>query len=434
MDFIHSLEIDQDKCCGRLHCMRVCPTQAIRVKKGKAILDPLLCIDCGDCILACPQNAIKSITDSMRDLDRFKFNVAIPSPTLFGQFQIDIKPDDIVEGLITIGFDAVYEISVESELINMAIRDYLDEYKGPFPLVSSLCPVVVRLIQVAYPNMVKQIIPIQPPREIAAREMKKQYAKKTGLKESEIGAIYLTPCPAKMIAIKQPAEEAKSHLDIAISISEIYNPLFSAITKGKQNDKKVNKQESLHQSSTSLSWVLTGGQSVSIKPSRFLTVAQMPNMIRIFDDIEKGKIRGIEFLECYACLGGCVGGSLTVEDTFVARSKIQKLIASMEDDTEKVLEDARRDYRKGDYYISHKLEPRENPEVLVSIEEQIIKMKIRENLVRKLPGIDCGLCGAPTCRAFAGDVSNSKAKAEDCVLLSTERIQELQDEYNTSEK
>ncbi len=434
MDFIHSLEIDQDKCCGKLHCMRVCPTNAIRVKNGKAILDPVLCIDCGDCILACPQEAIKSITDSMRDLDKFKFNVAIPSPTLFGQFQMDIKPGDIVEGLITIGFDAVHEISVESELINTAIQDYLHEYTGPFPLISSACPVVVRLIQVAYPNMVKQIIPIQPPREIAAREMKKKYMKETGLKESDIGAIYLTPCPSKMIAIKQPAEDVKSHLDLAIGISEIYNNLLSAITKGKNNNGDDEKPHLRLQGRTSLSWVLTGGQSVSIKPSRFLTVAQMPNIIRIFDDIEKGKIKDIEFLECYACLGGCVGGSLTVEDTFVARSKIQNLIALIEDEGDKVLEDARREYKKGDYYISQQLEPRKNPDVLVSIEEQIIKMKIRENLVRKLPGIDCGLCGAPTCRAFAEDVSNSKAKPEDCVLLSTERIRELQDEYNTDKK
>jgi iron only hydrogenase large subunit-like protein len=434
MDFVHSLEINQDKCCGKLHCMRVCPTHAIRVKNGKAVIDPVLCIDCGDCILACPQEAIKSITDSMRDLDRFKFNVAIPSPTLFGQFQMDIKPDDIVEGLITIGFDAVHEISVESELINTAIQDYLHEYTGPFPLISSACPVVVRLIQVAYPNMVKQIIPIQPPREIAAREMKKHYAKETGLKESDIGAIYLTPCPSKMIAIKQPAEDVKSHLDLAIGISEIYNNLLSAITKGKNNNGNDEKPHSLLQGRTSLSWVLTGGRSESIKPGRFLTVAQMPNIIRIFDDIEKGKIRGIEFLECYACLGGCVGGSLTVEDTFVARSKIQNLITSMEDEGEKVLEDARREYKKGDYYISQQLEPRKNPDVLVSIEEQIIKMKIRENLIRKLPGIDCGLCGAPTCRAFAGDVSNGKAKAEDCVLLSAERLKELQDEYNTNKK
>lgn len=410
--------------------MKVCPTQAIRVKNGKAVLDPLFCIDCGDCIVACPEGAIKSITDSMRDLDKFKFNVAIPSPTLFGQFQVDIKPDDIIEGLITIGFDAVHDISVESELINMAIRDYLDEYNGSYPLVSSACPVVVRLIQVAYPTMVKQIIPIQPPREIAAREMKKHYAQKTGLKESEIGAIYLTPCPSKMIAIKQPAEGAKSYLDLAIGISEIYNNLLSAITKGK--NEKINgksKREFIRQSSTSLSWVLTGGRSESIKPGRFLTVAQMPNIIRIFDDIEKGKIRDIEFLECYACLGGCVGGSLTVDDTFVTRSKIQKMIASMEDDSKKILAKAQKLYKKDNYFISQKLEPRKNPDVLVSIEEQIIKMKMRESLVRKLPGIDCGLCGAPTCRAFAEDVSNANAKPEDCVLLSKDRIDELMDEY-----
>ncbi|MBU1024253.1 4Fe-4S binding protein, partial [bacterium] len=351
MDFVHSLEIIPENCCGRLSCMRVCPTQAIRVRNGKAQLDPVLCIDCGECIVACPEQAIKSRTDSISDINRFSYKVAIPSLTLFSQFLPDITPADIIDCLKSLGFDDVYLSCIEGELINRAIRDYLTEYKGPYPLISLSCPVVVRLLQVAYPEMVRQIVPIQPRRDIAAREMKKTYSKKLGLPEDEIGAIYITPCPAKMIAIKQPAEQAKGSLDLALGISEIYNSLLTEITRNKQKNKtRDNSENAKLQSRTSLSWALSGGQSLSVKPSRYLIVEQMPNIIKIFDDVEKGKIRDVEFLECYACFGGCIGGPLLVDDMFVSRGKLQKLMDNMEDSQDDITNIVNDRYTKGDYF------------------------------------------------------------------------------------
>jgi iron only hydrogenase large subunit-like protein len=431
MDFLHALHILKDKCTGKSQCMRICPTQAIRVTDGKAILDPTLCVDCGECIVACPENAIRSTTDTLKDIEKFKYKVAVPSPTLFGQFHIDIMPGDITEGLLKLGFDAVDDMALGSELINFAIRDYLDEYRGPYPVISSSCPVVVRLIQVAYPDMVDQIVPIEPPREVSGREMKKRLSAELGLKPEEIGAIYITPCPAKMISIKQPAEHVKSYLDLAIGISEIYNPLLSAITKAKQESKgkDAEKQDRKHKHAyTNLSWILTGGQSLSLKPSRYITIAQINNMIRIFDDIEKGKIRGVEFLECYACMGGCIGGPLTVDDMFVSRSKIQKLLSSSDQDHPAISE-AKRIYKKGDYMIRQKITPRSITGDKVDLAEQIRRMQIKEELSRLLPGINCGLCGAPSCKAFAQDVADARASTDDCVLLSSEKIIKIRKQY-----
>ena len=232
--YLHAIELVEDKCRGKHLCMRVCPTEAIRVREAKAEVNKALCIDCGECIVACPEGAFQAQTDPLDSIEKFPFKVAIPSPSLFAQFPMDVTPDDIGRGLLELGFDAVYGTSMEVEVINFAIRDYLDESTGPYPLISSSCPVIVRLIQVAYPDMVDQIIPIEPPREVAGREAKRLYAERTGRPEGEIGAIYLSPCPAKVIAIKQPAERVKSYLDVGIGISDIYNPLFAAITKLKK--------------------------------------------------------------------------------------------------------------------------------------------------------------------------------------------------------
>ena len=46
-----------------------------------------------------------------------------------------------------------------------------------------------------------------------------------------------------------------------------------------------------------------------------------------------------------------------------------------------------------------------------------------------LPGLDCGLCGAPSCRVLAHDVTTGHATKGDCVFLSKRRIDELRRIY-----
>ena len=410
--------------------MKDCPTKAIRIKEGKATVIENLCIDCGECIAVCSQGAIQPLTDIWEDVKQFDYKVAIPSPTLFGQFSMDITPSDIVEGLLEIGFDDVYVPSVEAEMINMAIRDYLDESKGPFPLISSSCPVIVRLVQVSYPSMVEQVIPIEPPREIAGKYVKENYPKKLGLPPEKVGAIYLSPCPAKVVSIKQPAEGVESYLDLGIGISYIYNPLYSAIMKIKKEGVSDKRKESPLKSRVGLGWSIRGGQCTSLKPSRFISVAELPNVIKIFDDIEKGKIRGLEFLECYSCPAGCIGGPLTVDDRFVSLSKVQKLIETMDDaEVEEVKKEAEKRYQKDTYFIRQPLKARPIEKGSMDFEEQVKRMKIKDELLNILPGIDCGLCGSPTCATFAEDVANGDANRDDCLFLSDERTKRLREIY-----
>jgi len=432
IDGLYAIEIDHEKCKGRLACIRICPTQAMRYRKSRLEINPVLCIDCGDCITECPEGAIRARTDPWDTLKRFKFKVAIVSPVLFSQFPRTITPYDIVHGLLAMGFDAVYDLSLESEIYFKAVKDYLEEYDGPLPLISSNCPVVIRLIQVSYPNMVEQVTPIQPPRDIAARTVKKKYSERFGLKETEVGAIYISPCPAKIAAIKAPAEHAASYLDLALGIRDIYNPLLLAITKVKGAsgaEKPVLPRDELR-SMLYLNLAITGGLSHALQQKRFISVAQLPNIENIFGDIEKGKIKNIDFLECFSCTGGCIGGSLTVDNRFVALSKLQKVIEFIEREKRNVDEIMDEHYQKGAYFLEKPLKPREivHTESL-SIIEQIERVKKREDFFRKLPDINCSLCGAPTCEAFATDVTNGTAEPEDCVLMSDRKMKELREFY-----
>jgi len=422
----HGFKINTERCHGRMQCMRACPTHAIRVKNGKAGLIPELCIDCGSCLGACPTGAISATTITFAELDRFKYKVAVCSPALFTQFARKVTPLHVRRALLDLGFDAVWDYSVDIELINQAITDCVKKWPGPFPLISDSCPVVVRLVQVAYPTMVEQLIPVEAPREIAARELKRKYSQELGLKLEEIAAIYITPCQAKTISILQPAEEAKSYLDGAVGISDIYNDVLYQIQK---NANIEEPPERVFSSSELFRWIAPEGEFPSLSREHYLPLTGLMDIMKVFNDIEKGKIRNIEFLECHACQGGCIGGNLTVENLYAARSKNLHLIANMTKPTPEFEKEVARRYADEDFSLRRPLRPRAVEGEVVDLRERVMRRRRADELLKGLPLLNCGLCGAPTCKSHAGDVAAGRTEVGDCVFLSHERINSLRKIY-----
>ncbi len=426
--YYHSIYFNEKKCEGRMQCMRVCPTQAIRVRNGKARMIEERCIDCGECINVCPNNAIVPLTDPFTTLSKFKYTIAIPSPALYAQFGREILPDRVLMGLKKIGFDDAYDVAQSCGEVSFAIQEYLREYKGPKPLILSSCPTVVRLIQVKYPELIELIMPIETPREVAGREIKKKKSEELGLKEEDIGAIYLTPCPAKMISIKQPAEGGKSHLDGAISIKDIYAPLLSAM----ENLTKENYKSSIENLCIlGIGWAVVGGIVRTLKLKNSLAVSGLRNVIKVLDDIESGKLKNIDFLEAHSCLEGCVGGSLTVENIYISYNKILQLIEALEIKKIKACPDVRevrKLYREKYYLRGGKLSPRPLKPLHPDISKAIAKMKEKDEVYQSLPKIDCGACGSPTCLTFAEDVVRGEAKITDCIFKLPERFKEISKE------
>ena len=414
-DYFHAIEVGTDKCRGSMRCMRVCPTEAIRIREGKALILEDRCIDCGDCIRVCPEHAIRSITGSYEDLSKFKYTIAIPSPSLYSQFGIHVTPNHILNGLKGLAFDEAYDIGRACEAYTAVLKEYLHSSSENRPLISTLCPAIVRLIQIRFPDFLGNLLSLEAPRGIAGSD-KIRKAKELGIDPKDIGVIYITPCPAKMIAVNQPQCKSDPNLDGAIAISDIYGLLFSSI-------RKLEKMEDLHLSSgIGLGMAVSGGLITDLEVENAMAVDGVKNVMQALDDLENGKITNVRYLELWACPGGCIGGPLAVENPYLAKIKVAKQVQWL--GRERKISDEEvdrlREYLSCDVQLrSHSLKPLGRDAV-----DAIKKIKERESLVEGLPRIDCGACGAPTCRAFADDVIQGRAEILDCVFKLQDKVVE----------
>ena len=423
--YFHSVRVETEKCDGRMKCLRACPTQAIRIRNGKAVILEEKCIDCGECVTACPNGAIVAPTDPFGELDRFKHTVALPSPALYAQFGRSILPDRILAGLKKLGFDDAFELANVCGDTSLAIEQFLEEYNGPRPLIFNACPAVVRLIQVKYPQLVDNIIPITLPKRLAAKEIKEQKSEELGLEPDEIGTFYITPCPVKMIAIKQPASDEECHLDGTISISDIYGPLLSAL-EGVDQGSYRKSLESI--CVLGIGWAVAGGMHRTLRLNNVLDVSGISEIIKTFDDIERGKLQNIDLVVPYSCPQGCVGGSLTVENRYISYNKILRLLETLEQENIEACRDKREireRYRQKYFHMQHKYESRPLQALDNDLGQAIKKRKKKQKIYESLPKIDCGICGAPTCLAFAEDVVKGDAQPSDCIFNVPRRIQEM---------
>jgi iron only hydrogenase large subunit-like protein len=413
----HAIHITQDKCIGCVHCLAACPTRAIRVKGGKAAIIDELCIDCGECLRVCPHEAVHSHTTSFAALHAFDYKVAIPSTVIYGQFGTAVLPNEILSALRRIGFDEVYDLSSICELNCAATAEYLNEHARPRPFITSACPVVVRLIQRRYPSLCGQILPIEPPREIAAKILRSILPKAVGVPAEKIGIIHITPCPAKMVSINNPATLAKSFLDGAISVRDIYPQILGSLRKSEEDAMMRHLFPETLFSGIGMGWSLSGGEIRGLKGHRAVAVSGIQDTMRVLDQVEAGLLQDVDLLECTVCPDGCIGGPLEVENRFLAKSRIMELVAAAGEHAVVDIRDVSRLYHKNFLSFDHPASPVEPRPLDRDPATAIRKAKRREKIVVSLPLKDCGICGAPDCRTLADDVVRGFAREEDCPFV-----------------
>ncbi len=410
----HSVSLKPDKCLGCTHCLKHCPTEAIRIRDKHAIIDPARCIDCGECIRVCPHHAKKAVCDKLSDIPKEKYKIALPAPSLYGQFSNLDDIDYVLQGLLDYGFDEVYEVARAAEIVSDYTRRAMKNAEKP--VISSACPVVERLLSLRYPLLADKLLTILPPMELAGKEAKEQALKNhPELSKNDICTVFISPCPAKVSYVKNKTGENRSYVDYVVSMSEVYFELLGRM-KNDTCPMSVSKTGMI-----GLSWASTGGEATAIFNEKYLAADGITNIVRVLEEIDNGSFPELEFVELNACPGGCVGGVMTVANPYIAKARIRTLRrylpvsgshAPEGDDVPDDIID-----KEAFEYI---------PETLgAGFGEAIRIMNESERLKKLLPGIDCGSCGAPTCDAFAYDVASGMSELSECVVFMRKELEKL---------
>lgn len=424
--FFHSVHLDEDLCKGCINCLKRCPTGAIRVRNGKAHIIKEFCIDCGECIRICPHHAKKATYDSLDSINRFKYKIALPPPSLYAQFNNLEDKSLVLDALLLYGFDDVFEVAYAAEMVSEITRKLIAENSVKLPLISSACPSVVRLIRVRFPNLIEHISQLNAPVEIAAGLAVKKAMEKTGLKRSDIGVVFITPCPAKMTAVNAPVTNKKSNIDAVIAMSEIYQHLLPHMkdiyTNRRENEFPANINQA---GKIGISWGRSGGEAGGVLRDNYLAADGIENVINVLEDLEDDKLQNLDFIELNACSGGCVGGVLAVENPYLAKVKLnmlRKYLPVSGSHLNGTLPENAITDTKIEYLPVFRLGS--------NIAESIDKLQQIEELCEKLPGLDCGCCGAPTCRALAEDVVRGNASEKDCIHILRQYIHSFTNEIS----
>ncbi|HAY96921.1 MAG TPA: ferredoxin, partial [Ruminococcaceae bacterium] len=371
--------------------------------------NPDRCIDCGECIRVCPHNAKKAVCEKLSAMDKFKWKIALPAPSLYGQFDNLEDVDYVLDGLLKIGFDDVFEVSAAAELVSAYTRLYLKTEGVKKPAISSACPVVIRLIGLRFPSLTDNIIHMLPPMEIAAKLARKKAKREhPELSDEEIGVCFISPCPAKVSYVKNGFAGYKSQVDTVVSINDIYFQLIAKM-QPKADVKSLSNSGMI-----GIGWASTGGEATAIFNESYLAADGIENVIRVLDQVENGNIPSLEFIELNACSGGCVGGVMTMQNPFIAKARLQTL--------RRYLPVSQNFLSKEESYIPESYIFNEIPtyhpisRLSDSMAESMRMMADIQKLRDTLPGIDCGACGAPNCRAFAEDSVRNRSCGAKCPL------------------
>lgn len=436
----HSVHLHEDMCKGCTICVTGCPVEAIRVHDGKAHILEEKCIDCGECIRRCPNKSKYALDADMAELKKYTYTAALVTPAIYGQFNVHYSAEMIHQAIKSLGFDEVFDVAEDALEISRATAEILDSIEDGTctlqvakPLISSSCPTVIKLIQVRFPSLIENILPLLPPVELCASRARETLCKQKKTDDSScIGIFLIAPCPAKITVARSPLGYEHSDIDGVFSIGTVYLSLVTELRKMRSEQKDAALKGGTAQNVISISdtpdgvaWGRECGESEYISrylkhPEKFnwITTCGLKQVIETLEAIEDGQLSDYDFAEIDACAGGCLGGPLMIKAVSESNAILRNRLRTLKKDALPVDEGAA-------VNLSEPVIPRPARQLSTDFKKAKKMMEQLEQIVEQLPGLDCGSCGAPNCRALAEDIVRGNAHLEDCVTIMKARYEEL---------
>ena len=242
----YSITRDNNKCILCRRCVAACNNQGIgaisAVNRGfdteigtefGVPLADTTCINCGQCIEACPVGALYEHDDTDKVFaalaDPSKHVVISIAPsvrTAIGEaFGNPIGTDTegkMVAATKKLGFDGVYDLNFAADLTIMEeATELVERLKngGKLPMITSCSPGWIKFCEHYFPDMTENLSSCKSPQQMFGAIYKTYFAKKMGVKPEDIVMVSCIPCTAKKFEVQRPDQSAAGVPDVDIAIT-----------------------------------------------------------------------------------------------------------------------------------------------------------------------------------------------------------------------
>jgi len=363
-----SIVRNNDRCILCEQCVQVCnkvqTVYAIGLQKRgfNTKVSPALklnmadspCINCGQCVVACPTGALvehSSVNDVIDSLNSGKYLIAQTAPSVratlgecFGLPPGTAVTGQMVAALRDLGFNKVFDTDFAADItIVEEGTEFIKRFteNRDLPMITTCCPAWIKFAEQFYYPQLNHMSSCRSPQAILASLIKTYYAEKIKKDPKDIILIDVMPCTAKKFEIQRPefageadfvlttVELAKliKHYSIDflnIQPSQFDNPMGMATGAGDIFGRSGGVMEAALRTVADL---MTGEDLVNVeytpvrgmdtmkeatlnlagKEVRIAVVHTLGEARKLLDQIKEGK-SPYHFIEIMACYGGCVGG------------------------------------------------------------------------------------------------------------------------------